>query len=67
MASVAQIPDDNIADIRDYKSNSLWRLTLRRVFRQRSAVVGLIILLVIVFAARLSQMYLLHICLMKIF
>lgn len=51
MASVAQIPDDNIADIQDYKSNSLWRLTLRRVFRQRSAVVGLIILLVVVFSA----------------
>ena len=51
MASVAQIPDDNIADIHDYKSNSLWRLTLRRVFRQRSAVVGLIILLVVVFSA----------------
>ena len=51
MASVAQIPDDNIADIRDYKSNSLWRLTLRRVFRQRSAIVGLGILLVIVFSA----------------
>lgn len=51
MATVAQIPDDNIADIHDYKSNSLWRLTLRRVFRQRSAVVGLAILLVVVFSA----------------
>ncbi len=51
MASVAQLPDDNIADIRDYKSNSLWRLTMRRLFRQRSAVVGIVILLVIVFAA----------------
>lgn len=51
MASVAQISDDNIADIRDYKSNSLWRLTIRRVFRQRSAIVGSIILLVIIFSA----------------
>ena len=51
MASVAQIPDDNIADIRDYKSNSLWRLTVRRVFRQRSAIVGSIILLVIIISA----------------
>ena len=47
MTSVAQIPDDNIADIRDYRSNSLWRLTLRRIFRQRSAVVGLSILAVL--------------------
>jgi len=29
---------------KDYRSNSLWRLTLRRIFRQRSAVVGMIIL-----------------------
>ena len=42
--TVAQIPDDNIADIVDYKSNSLWRLTLRRILRQRSAIVGLCIL-----------------------
>ena len=51
MATVAQLPDDNIADMRDYKSNSLWRLTVRRLFRQRSAIVGMAILLVIVFAA----------------
>ncbi len=51
MASVAQLPDDNIADMRDYKSNSLWRLTVRRLFRQRSAIVGMFILLIIVFAA----------------
>ncbi|MFN2104352.1 MAG: ABC transporter permease [Candidatus Promineifilaceae bacterium] len=49
--SVAQIKDDNVANIGDYKSNSLWRLTLRRMFRQRSAVVGLIILLLLVFTA----------------
>ncbi len=29
---------------KDYRSNSLWRLTLRRIFRQRSAVVGMVIL-----------------------
>lgn len=51
MTTVAQIPDDNIADIRDYRSNSLWRLTLRRLFRQRSAVVGMAILVVLVVAA----------------
>lgn len=51
MASVAQIPDDNIADISDYRSNSLWRLTLRRLFRQRSAVVGMSILAVLLVTA----------------
>jgi ABC-type dipeptide/oligopeptide/nickel transport system permease subunit len=34
------------ADIKveDYRSNSLWRLTLRRLLRQRSAKIGLVIL-----------------------
>jgi ABC-type dipeptide/oligopeptide/nickel transport system permease subunit len=53
-ASVVEIPSDNIANIGDYRANSLWRLTLRRVFRQRSAQVGLVIiiglLLVAIFA-----------------
>jgi ABC-type dipeptide/oligopeptide/nickel transport system permease subunit len=52
--SVVEIPSDNIANIGDYRANSLWRLTLRRVFRQRSAQVGLVIviglLLVAIFA-----------------
>ncbi len=30
--------------IKDYRSNSLWRLTLRRIFKQRSAIVGLVLL-----------------------
>ena len=51
MASVAEILDDNIADIQDYKANSLWRLTVRRLFRQRSAIVGMSILAVLIFAA----------------
>ncbi len=29
---------------KDYRSNSLWRLTLRRIFRQRSAIIGMVIL-----------------------
>ena len=45
--TVAKINDDNIADIGDYKANSLWRLTFRRLFRQRSAVVGLSILILL--------------------
>lgn len=27
-----------------YRANSLWRLTLRRIFRQRSAIIGMVIL-----------------------
>ncbi len=46
--NVAEIPTDNIADIGDYKANSLWRLTLRRLLRQRSAQVGLFILGIVV-------------------
>lgn len=49
--SVAQIPDDNIRDIGDYKANSLWRLTARRLFRQRSAIVGAVILIFLIITA----------------
>lgn len=48
---VAKILDDNIANIGDYRANSLWRLTLRRLFRQRSAVVGLTILILLILTA----------------
>lgn len=51
MTTVAEIPSDNIADIGDYKANSLWRLTLRRIFRQRSAIVGMIILGILIVVA----------------
>ena len=30
--------------VKDYRSNSLWRLTLRRIMRQRSAIIGMVIL-----------------------
>jgi ABC-type dipeptide/oligopeptide/nickel transport system permease subunit len=54
MSTVTELPLDNAletADIGDYKSNSLWRLTLRRLFKQRSAIVGGFILLVLIFTA----------------
>ena len=51
MATVVEISDDNVADIGDYKANSLWRLTLRRLFRQRSAIVGMTMLGFILVAA----------------
>jgi ABC-type dipeptide/oligopeptide/nickel transport system permease subunit len=34
----------NVAPVKDYRSNSLWRLTMRRLFRQRNAVIGGVIL-----------------------
>ena len=47
-----------ITNPKDYRSNSLWRLTLRRILRQRNAVIGLAILaflvLVAIFAPLLS-------------
>jgi peptide/nickel transport system permease protein len=49
--SVVEIPDDNIANISDYKSNSLWRLTIRRLFKQRSALFGMSILIVLIIVA----------------
>ncbi len=38
-------------EVRDYRSNSLGRLTLRRIFRQRSAIVGGVILIFLIFVA----------------
>ncbi len=53
MSTVSELPlDDPLqADIGDYRSNSLWRLTLRRLFRQRSAIVGGILLSILIFTA----------------
>ncbi len=51
MSTVAEISDDNVANISDYKANSLWRLTLRRLLRQRSAIVGMVILGILVITA----------------
>lgn len=36
---------------KDYRSNNLWRLTLRRIFRQRNAVIGLIIIGILILVA----------------
>ena len=36
---------------KDYRSNSLWRLTLRRILKQRNAVIGLTILVILVLVA----------------
>jgi len=39
---------------KDYRSNSLWRLTLRRIFKQRSAVIGFSLLLFLILVAILA-------------
>jgi len=56
MSSVTELPVKKLDDpaagsLGDYRSNSLWRLTLRRLFRQRSAVIGGFILLILIFVA----------------
>jgi ABC-type dipeptide/oligopeptide/nickel transport system permease subunit len=56
MSTVSELPveehdDAHVGSIGDYKSNSLWRLTLRRLFRQKSAVVGGILALILLFMA----------------
>ncbi len=50
MASIPQLSPEGVS-AEDYRKNSLWRLMLRRIFRQRSAVVGLSILGFLVFVA----------------
>lgn len=55
MSSIAEITDDNVSNIHDYKANSLWRLTLRRIFRQRSAIVGLSILVMLTLVAVFAE------------
>ncbi len=42
---------ETITNSKDYRSNSLWRLTLRRILRQRNAVLGLGILALLVLVA----------------
>ncbi len=45
----------NDAEVKDYRSNSLWRLTLRRILRQRSAIIGLIILVILLLVAAFAD------------
>ena len=49
MAAITDSPSDQ--STKDYRANSLFRLTLRRIFRQRSAIIGGTILLFLVFVA----------------
>jgi peptide/nickel transport system permease protein len=49
MTAITESPSDK--SVRDYRANSLFRLTLRRILRQRSAIIGGTILLFLVFVA----------------
>ena len=51
VVSLNLLDDPSAGDISDFRSNSLWRLTIRRLFKQRSAVVGMILLSLLVFTA----------------
>ncbi len=53
MATVTDIPldDPSAGTLRDYRSNSLWRITMRRLLRHRSAMLGLFILGTLIFVA----------------
>jgi peptide/nickel transport system permease protein len=51
MAEITDLNKEGLVPIGDYRKNSLWRLTLRRIFRQRNAVIGMIILLFLVLVA----------------
>jgi ABC-type dipeptide/oligopeptide/nickel transport system permease subunit len=42
--------------LKDYRSNSLWRLTLRRIFQQRSAIIGLGLLTFIIIIAIIAPL-----------
>lgn len=52
---VADLKANGVARPKDYRSNSLWRLTLRRIIRQRSAVIGLILLAILLLTAALAD------------
>ena len=50
---MAKLKQTQIGDesFHDYRKNSLWRLTLRRIFRQRSAIVGMCLITFMVLVA----------------
>jgi len=51
MTDITKLPFDKQQSEKDYRANSLFRLTVRRIYRQRSAVIGGAILLFLVFVA----------------
>ncbi len=51
VTTLTPLDDAAVASIGDYRANTLWRLTLRRLFRQKSAVVGMILLGILLLSA----------------
>ena len=51
VTTLPPLDDAHIGNIGSYRANSLWRLTYRPLFRQRSAVLGLILLGLLIFSA----------------
>lgn len=51
VVTLAALDNPEVGNISDYRSNSLWRLTFRRLFKQRSAMVGLVLLGILLFTA----------------
>lgn len=51
VATLPPLDDAHVGNIGAYRANSLWRLTLRRLFRQRSATIGLILLGILILSA----------------
>ncbi len=56
MTAIPETLLDDSTGIADYRSSSLWRLTLRRLFKQSSAVIGLVILAFLLFVAIFSPL-----------
>ena len=51
VATLPPLDNAHVGNIGSFRANSLWRLTFRRLFRQRSALLGMILLGVLIFSA----------------
>lgn len=56
VAKLQLLDDSAESNIGDYRANSLWRLTLRRLFHQRSAIVGIVLLGLLLFSAAFAPL-----------
>lgn len=55
MSEIVDLTQEGAIPLVDYRKNSLWRLTLRRLFKQRNAVVGLSLLGFLIFVAAFAN------------
>jgi ABC-type dipeptide/oligopeptide/nickel transport system permease subunit len=56
MSQITDLPSEGLLPVEDYRKNSLWRLTLRRILKQRNARVGLTILGFLIFVAIFAEL-----------